>query len=77
MARKFHEEGYHHANELFADEPKTAAADAYWSIGDPCGVVHAFVVALPGWICIRRLDGPVTDTACDAYVAPLIVVFVD
>jgi TetR/AcrR family transcriptional repressor of mexJK operon len=76
LARQFHEEGYRHAIDLFADELRTAAADARWPIGDPRGVVHAFVAALLGWIGIQTLDGAVTDAACEAYVARLVAVFV-
>jgi len=76
LARQFHEEGYRHAIDLFADELKTAAADARWPIGDPGGVVRGFVAALLGWIGIETLAGPVTDPACEAYVARLVAVFV-
>jgi AcrR family transcriptional regulator len=76
LAQQFHEEGYRHATDLFADELKTAAADARWPIGDPGGVVRGFVAALTGWIGIETLAGPVTDAACEAYVARLVAVFV-
>ena len=76
LARQFHDEGYRHAIDLFADELKTAAEGARWPIGDPRGVVNAFVAALLGWIGIQTLHGPVTDAACEAYVARLVAVFV-
>ena len=76
LARQFHDEGYGRAIDLFADELKAAAEGARWPIGDPRGVVHAFIAALLGWIGIQTLHGPVTDAACEAYVARLVAVFV-
>jgi TetR/AcrR family transcriptional repressor of mexJK operon len=76
LARLFHDEGYRHAIDQFADELKTAAAAARWPIADPGRLVHAFVAALLGWIGIETLAGPVSDAACETYVAGLVAMFV-